>query len=61
MIFVISIVPFLSVVAIGFLNESDGLWMAILSWGRLFQALILLGRNGNLHALVLARRMVYDS
>ena len=38
MIFVISIVPFLSAVAIAFLYES-GFWMAIISGGRLFQAL----------------------
>ena len=44
MIFVISIVPFLSAVAIAFLYES-GFWMAIISGGRLFQALMLLGRN----------------
>ena len=42
MIFVISIVPFLSAVAIAFLYES-GFWMAIISGGRLFQALMLLG------------------
>ena len=29
--------------------------------GRLFQALMLLGRNENLYASVLARRLVYDS
>ena len=36
MLFVISIVPFLSAVAIAFLYES-GFWMAIISGGRLFQ------------------------
>ena len=46
MLFVISIVPFLSAVAIAFLYES-GFWMAIISGGRLFQALMLLGRNEN--------------
>ena len=46
-VFVISIVPFLSAVAIAFLYES-GFWMAIISGGRLFQALMLLGRNENL-------------
>ena len=60
MLFVISIVPFLSAVAIAFLYES-GFWMAIISGGRLFQALMLLGRNENLYASVLARRLVYDS
>ena len=46
-LFVISIVPFLSAVAIACLYES-GFWMAIISGGRLFQALMLLGRNENL-------------
>ena len=41
MLFVISIVPFLSAVAITFLYVS-GFWMAIISWGRLFHALMLL-------------------
>ena len=58
--FVISIVPFLSAVAIAFLYESR-FWMAIISGGILFQALMLLGRNENLYASVLARRLVYDS
>ena len=35
--------------------------MAIISGGRLFQTLMLLGRNENLYASVLARRLVYDS
>ena len=63
MLFVISIVPFLSAVTIAFLNVSE-FWMAIISGGRLFQALMLLGRNENLYASVLrdlARRLVYDS
>ena len=60
MLFVISIVPFLSAVTIAFLNVS-GFWMAIISGGRLFQALMLLGRNENLYASVLARSLVYDS
>ena len=47
MLFVISIVPFLSAVAIAFLYES-GLWMTIMSGGRLFQGLMLLGRNENM-------------
>ena len=60
MLFVISIVPFLSAVTIAFLNVSE-FWMAIISGGRLFQALMLLGRNENVYASVLARRLVYDS
>ena len=60
MLFVISIVPFLSAVAVAFLCVS-GFWMATISRGRLFQALMLLGRNENLYASVLARRLVYDS
>ena len=56
----ISIVPFLSAVTIAFLYVSEFL-MAILSGGRLFQALMLLGMNENLYARVLARRLVYDS
>ena len=48
MTFVLSIVPFLSAVAIAFLYESGLDWMAIISGGRLFQALMLLGRNENL-------------
>ena len=47
MIFVISIVPLLSAVAIAFLYESE-FWMTIISGGRLFQALTRLGRNENL-------------
>ena len=50
MLFVISIVPFLSAVTIAFLNVSE-FWIR----GRLFQALMLLGRNENLYASVLAR------
>ena len=38
MLFVISIVPFLSAVTIAFLYESE-FWMTIISGGRLFQAL----------------------
>ena len=53
MLFVISIVPFLSAVTIAFLNVSK-FWMAMISGGRLFQALVLLGRNENLYASVLA-------
>ena len=60
MLFVISIVPFLSAVAIAFLFVS-GFWMAIISGGGQFQAPILLGRNENLYVSVLARRSVYDS
>ena len=60
MLFVISIVPFLSAVTNAFLYES-GFWMAIISGGRQFQALMLMGRNENLDASVLARRLVYDS
>ena len=37
------------------------IWMAIISGGRLFQALMLLGRNENVYASVLARRLMYDS
>ena len=39
----------------------SGFGMAIISGGRLFQALMLLGRDANLYASVLARRLVYDS
>ena len=46
MLFVISIVPFLSAVAIAFLYVS-GFWIAIISGGRLSHALMLLGRNEN--------------
>ena len=60
MLFAVSIVPFLSAVTIAFLNVSE-FWMAIISGSRLFQALMLLGRNENLYASVLARRLVYDS
>ena len=60
MLFVISIVPFLSAAAIAFLYVS-GFWMATISGGRLFQALMLLGRNENVYASVLARRLVYDA
>ena len=60
MLFVISIVHFLSAVTIAFLNVSR-FWMAIISGGSLFQALMLLGRNENLYASVLARSLVYDS
>ena len=42
MLFVISIVPFLSAVAIAFLNVSE-FWMAIISGGRLFQACFSVG------------------
>ena len=60
MLFVIYIVPFLSAVTIAFLYVSEFM-MAIISGGRLFQALMLLDRNQNLYASVLARRLVYDS
>ena len=60
MLFVISIVPFLSAVAIACLYAS-GFWMVIISGGRLFQALMLLGRSETLYASVLARRLAYDS
>ena len=59
MVFVISIVPFISAVTSALLNVSE-FWMAIISGGRLFQALMLLGRNENLYASVLGRRLVYD-